>query len=363
MKMAPVVRALAKHPAFHSYLVHTGQHYDEAMSGAFFRDLGMRSADFNLNVGSGSHAVQTAEIMKSFEEVCDKVQPHLVMVAGDVNSTLACALTAAKLHIPVAHIEAGLRSFDRSMPEEINRIVTDSVSDALFTTEESGNKHLRHEGVPEDKIHFVGNTMIDSLVDCGRYLDQMPLTGLLSTVNGTPYFLATIHRPSNVDDPIPLSRVVKILQSASELAPVLFVTHPRTRYRLRLVEERNRLMDVDDSLDSIRPGHTYLLPPLAYLQFLPLMAKTKAVLTDSGGIQEETTFLNIPCLTLRDNTERPSTVEMGSNEVVGLDGQKILTCLAEITSGRWKKAATPPLWDGRAAERVVRALITFFGLA
>jgi UDP-N-acetylglucosamine 2-epimerase (non-hydrolysing) len=362
MKMAPVLRELSRHANFVSYLVHTGQHYDDAMSRVFFRDLGMRNPDFNLNVGSASHAVQTAEIMKRFEEACDSVQPDLVIVAGDVNSTMACSLTAAKLQIPVAHIEAGLRSFDRTMPEEINRIVTDSVSDLLFTTEDSGNQNLKREGVPKDKVHFVGNTMIDSLIQCYPLLNEIPMNALIAAANGTPYFLTTIHRPANVDDLAQLSRVIRILESASELAPVLFVTHPRTRERLQAINGNNRLLDFDENLRTIRHGSIYILPPLPYLEFLHLLSRSQAVLTDSGGIQEETTFLRIPCLTLRNNTERPVTIELGSNDMVGLDCQKIASCLEKITTGRWKEALRPPLWDGCAAERVVTVLMNRFDL-
>jgi UDP-N-acetylglucosamine 2-epimerase (non-hydrolysing) len=358
MKMAPILRELSKYDNFESYLVHTGQHYDESMSKVFFRDLGIRNPDFNLNVGSASHAVQTAEIMKRFEEVCSNVRPDLVIVAGDVNSTMACSLTAAELQIPVAHIEAGLRSFDRTMPEEINRIVTDSVSDLLFTTEESGNKNLRREGVSEEKIHFVGNTMIDSLVDCYGLLEHAPVQGPTGAVNGAPYFLATIHRPSNVDDPAQLARVLEILESASRLVPVFFVTHPRTYQRLAEIKRGDKLVELNGNAANIDRGFIYLLPPLPYMEFLRLMSKSRALLTDSGGIQEESTFLGIPCLTLRDNTERPSTVELGTNEIVGLDGQKIAFCLDTVMADRWKKASTPPLWDGRAAQRVVRALST-----
>jgi UDP-N-acetylglucosamine 2-epimerase (non-hydrolysing) len=356
MKMGPVLRELSKYPEIESYLVHTGQHYDDAMSRVFFRDLGMRNPDFNLNVGSASHAVQTADIMKRFEEVCDSVQPDLVIVAGDVNSTMACSLTAAKLHIPVAHIEAGLRSFDRSMPEEINRIVTDSVSDLLFTTEDSANQNLRREGVPEEKIHFVGNTMIDSLVHCFKGLDQRPMKWALPGLDLRPYFLATIHRPSNVDDPAQLSGIIGILESASELAPVFFVTHPRTRERLRSIEANDRLIEVNDGLQQIEIGYIYVLPPLPYLDFLQTMSLSKAVLTDSGGIQEETTYLGIPCLTLRENTERPVTVEIGNNQIVGLDHDRIIASLCRIMENTWPRTSIPPLWDGHAAERIVGVL-------
>ena len=356
MKMAPVLRELSKCQEFESRLVHTGQHYDESMSRVFFRDLNMPNPEFNLDVGSGSHAVQTAEIMKRFEEVCCSVKPDLVVVAGDVNSTLACALTAAKLQISVAHIEAGLRSFDRRMPEELNRIVTDSVSDLLFTTEESGNENLRREGIAEEKIHFVGNTMIDSLVGCYGFVNEAPAQGLLADLNGAPYFLATIHRPSNVDDPAQLMRVIEILESASRLAPVFFVSHPRTYPRLEQIKRAENLVQLNGKPANIQRGFVYLLPPLPYMEFLRLMSKSRALLTDSGGIQEETTFLNIPCLTLRDNTERPVTVEFGTNEIVGLDREKIILSLSGIMKNTWPTAMTPPLWDGRAAERIVKIL-------
>ena len=356
MKMAPILRELSKHPEFASYLVHTGQHYDDTMSRVFFRDLGMQNADFNLNVGSASHAVQTAEIMKRFEETCVTVKPDLVIVAGDVNSTLACSLTAVKLGIPVAHIEAGLRSFDRSMPEEINRIVTDSISDLLFTTEESANLNLAREGIAATKIHFVGNTMIDSLVHCYGLLEEIPMHGPLADLNGRPYFLATIHRPSNVDDPAQLSQVLQIMESASSLAPLFFVTHPRTSERLRRVKTNGKLAEMNGNSQNIQPGSIYLLPPLPYIDFLRLMSKSKAVLTDSGGVQEESTFLSVPCLTLRENTERPITLDQGSNELVGLDRDKIVLSLKNIMAGRWKDAVTPQLWDGHAAERVVATI-------
>jgi UDP-N-acetylglucosamine 2-epimerase (non-hydrolysing) len=316
----------------------------------------MPNPDFNLNVGSASHAIQTAEIMRRFEEVCEKVKPKLVIVAGDVNSTLACSLTAAKLEIPVAHIESGLRSFDRSMPEEINRIVTDCISDFLFTTEESGNQNLRREGVAEEKIHFVGNTMIDSLVHCRELLHRTPLNGPLADLCGVPYFLATIHRPSNVDAPSKLAQVLEILESASNIAPLFFVTHPRTRDRLKQVKTNNRLIDIIDGTAKIQNGFIYLLPPLAYVDFLRLMSNCQAVLTDSGGIQEETTFLGIPCLTMRNNTERPATVELGTNRLVGLEHEKILSCLNGIMEGNRQDASIPPLWDGLAAGRVVEVL-------
>ncbi len=364
MKMAPVLRQLSKYPDIESVLVHTGQHYDESMSGVFFRELSMPPPDFNLNVGSASHAVQTAETMVRFEEVCNKAKPDLVIVAGDVNSTLACSVTAAKLQLPVAHIESGLRSFDRTMPEEINRIITDSVSDLLFTTEESGNQNLRREGAAEEKIHFVGNTMIDSLVACYELLHQSTVAGPLGHLNAARYFLATIHRPSNVDDPAQLSQVVDILESASRLAPVFFVTHPRTLERLKRLTGATSLVPMNGAAQKIECGSVYLLPPLAYLDFLRLMSRSSAVLTDSGGVQEETTFLGIPCLTLRTTTERPITVDLGTNEIVGLDQAKIISHVSSIVACNWKQTCKPPaLWDGYAAERIVKVLRQTFGLA
>jgi UDP-N-acetylglucosamine 2-epimerase (non-hydrolysing) len=287
MKMAPVLRQLAKQFAFESVLVHTGQHYDNAMSDVFFQDLGIPKPAFNLNVGSASHAVQTAEIMKRFEEVCCRLHPQLVIVAGDVNSTLACSLTAVKLQIPVAHIEAGLRSFDRSMPEEINRLVTDSISDLLFTTEESGNRNLLREGIAEGKIHFVGNTMIDSLVYCYPLLPHVKVREPLAALDGTAYFVATIHRPTNVDDSSCLSAVLDILVAASQIAPLVFVTHPRTREQLQRMTEKRQLVEVCPKVEKILRGFVYLLPPLGYLEFLRLMSRSAAVMTDSGGCRRK----------------------------------------------------------------------------
>jgi len=348
MKMAPVLRHLTQAPELTSVLVHTGQHYDDAMSGVFLRELAMPEPDYRLDVGSGTHAAQTATVMQRFEEVCVTVDPDLVVVAGDVNSTLACALTAVKLEIPVAHIESGLRSFDRRMPEEINRIVTDSIAQLLFTTEESGGANLRNEGVASEQVHFVGNTMIDSLVLCRDALGPLP--------EAAPYFLATVHRPANVDAADRLGLVLDILEAASEFAPVLFVTHPRTRARLKHLASRPRLVTSETPPADPARGHVYLLPPLPYVEFFRLMAQTRAVLTDSGGVQEETTFLGVPCLTMRENTERPSTVALGTNELVGTNRALILERLEAIVGGRWKAAAVPPLWDGHAAERVVDVL-------
>ena len=350
MKVAPVLRQLARAPGFRSLLVHTGQHYDDAMSGVFLRELAMPAPDYQLEVGSGSHAAQTAVVMQRFEHVCLEARPDLVLVAGDVNSTLACALTAVKLDIPVAHLEAGLRSFDRRMPEEINRIVTDSIAALLFTTEASGNDNLQREGVAPEQVHFVGNTMIDSLVLCRAALADTAVP------NAPDHVLATVHRPANVDAAERLDQVLDILAAASEWAPVLFVTHPRTLARLRHIATRPSLV-VTDAVPAVpQRGRVYLLPPLPYLEFFRLMARSTAVLTDSGGVQEETTYLGVPCLTLRDNTERPSTVALGTNELVGLDAARVRECLDTIAGGRWKAASVPPLWDGHAAERVVQVL-------
>ena len=348
MKMAPVLRQLAHAPELTSVLVHTGQHYDDAMSGVFLRELAMPEPDYRLDVGSGTHAAQTATVMQRFEDVCVTAEPDLVVVAGDVNSTLACALTAVKLEIPVAHIEAGLRSFDRRMPEEINRIVTDSISQLLFTTEQSGSANLQREGVAPEQVHFVGNTMIDSLVLCRDALGPL--------ADAPPYFLATVHRPANVDAAERLGDVLDILETASDLAPVLFVTHPRTRARLKNLTARTRLVAADAAPVDPEPGRVYLLPPLPYVEFFRLMAQARAVLTDSGGVQEETTFLGVPCLTMRENTERPSTVALGTNELVGVNRDLVLRRLEAIACGRWKAASVPPLWDGHAAERVVDVL-------
>lgn len=361
MKIAPILLQLRNFPdRFHSVLVHTGQHYDQAMSEVFFRDLRMEAPDYNLCVGSGSHAVQTGQIMQRFEEVCLAENPDLVLVGGDVNSTLACSLTAVKLHIPVAHVEAGLRSFDRTMPEEINRLVTDCISNLLFVTEPSGVENLRKEGIAPEKIHFVGNTMIDSLVACLKEAAGSSNPPRVPFLQGQPFCLATIHRPANVDDVAKLKKVVEILHAASEVFPVVFSAHPRTTQRLIGIHEADRFVVVDDRVTELQQGSVYLLPPLSYLDFLYSMSNARAVMTDSGGVQEETTFLGVPCLTLRDTTERPVTVHMGSNEIVSLDKERIVNSLVTIKEGRWKVSTTPPLWDGKAAERIVQVLSKWF---
>ncbi len=345
MKVAPLHRALQAHGGFESLIVHTGQHYDERMSDVFFRQLGMPEPDRYLGIGSGSHAEQTAKVMVAFEEVVLEEKPDLVIVVGDVNSTVACSLVAKKLHIPVAHVEAGLRSGDRRMPEEINRLVTDSISDYLFVTEESGMQNLENEGVADERVFFVGNVMIDSLVQFSDLASDDVLTEL--GVSGKPYVLVTMHRPSNVDNAAGLERIVETLERIGEMAHIVFPVHPRTRSRFAEHGFDSRLADI---------GSLQLQGPMGYLQFLALMRSAAAVVTDSGGIQEETTYLGVPCLTLRENTERPVTVTMGTNELMPLDAAAVADRVAETLSGKRKEGAVPPLWDGNAARRIVEAL-------
>ena len=344
MKMAPVVLEMTRR-GIPQRLIHTGQHYDAAMSKTFFDELGMPEPDVYLGVGSGTHAQQTARVMVAIDEEWARQRPSIVVVAGDVNSTVAAAMVASKLGIPVAHVEAGLRSFDRSMPEELNRIVTDHLSDLLFTTEESGNVNLRREGIEEQKIHFVGNCMVDSLRRHEREAIHRRPWESLGVEEGS-YALLTLHRPSNVDSEARLEELLDVAAGIAERMPVLFPVHPRTREKLNQVKR---------SL----PSSLQFLEPLPYLAFLGLMARAKLVLTDSGGIQEETTAFQVPCLTLRTNTERPSTVELGTNELVGDDLQQVDRIVRQITAGKWKRGGIPPLWDGHAAERVVRGIVNF----
>lgn len=346
MKAAPVLRALEAMPFFETQLVHTGQHYDENMSDQFFLDCGIRKPEVALGVGSGSHAQQTAQIMIGLEQEMIRSRPDLVLVVGDVNSTLAATLTAKKLGIRVGHVEAGLRSFDMTMPEEINRKVTDTLSDFLFVHEESGTRHLRDEGHPQERIYFVGNVMIDSLL---YHLDQAQSSQIRARygLEGVRYALVTLHRPSNVDTVEHLARMVEMLEAVAEKIRVVFPCHPRTLARLQEFGLEKRLHDVSRIL---------VLPPLGYLDFLHLQAHANVVLTDSGGIQEETTALGIPCLTLRDTTERPITVEQGTNIVVGFDRSRILQEIETILTTGGKKGTRPPLWDGQAARRIVAIL-------
>jgi UDP-N-acetylglucosamine 2-epimerase (non-hydrolysing) len=341
MKIAPVVHEM-KRRGIPQFLVHTGQHYDRQMSAVFFEDLGLPAPDMYLGVGSGSHAQQTADIMKAFEKICLANEFHLVIVGGDVNSTVACALVAAKLGIPVAHVEAGLRSFDRSMPEEINRIITDNLSEYLFTTEESANLNLRREGFADESIHFVGNCMVDTLlkhVDVA--LSKCPWQSFDFDTRG--YALLTLHRPANVDQEETLRDLLTVLNEISLSIPILFPVHPRTGERISKWKIQ------------VAPSIT-LCDPLPYLSFLGLMAGARFVLTDSGGIQEETTVLQVPCLTLRANTERPTTTTMGTNRLVGLDPSRIRQGVSEILSEQWPTGKAPPLWDGAAARRIVDVL-------
>lgn len=353
MKMAPILRALAAHePPIPALLVHTGQHYDASMSDQLFADLRLPKPDLNLEVGSGSHAVQTAEVMKRIEPAMDEHQPCCVLVVGDVNSTLACTLVAVKKGVPVVHVEAGLRSGDRRMPEEINRVLTDQVADRLYTTEASALANLQREGIAEQRVVFAGNVMIDSLLQ-NRPFAKVPADTLTAhgadpaLVQGAAgYGVVTLHRPSNVDDAETLQRLLGVLREVSERLPLVFALHPRTRGNI----ERFGLQGL------VAGARIALLPPQGYLEMLGLMAGATVVLTDSGGLQEETTALGVPCLTLRDNTERPITVDEGTNTLVGRDVQAIRDGVAAILAGQGKRGRTPQNWDGRAAERIAADL-------
>jgi UDP-N-acetylglucosamine 2-epimerase (non-hydrolysing) len=344
MKVAPIIEEMRKEPAvFDICFVHTGQHYDEKMSKLFFVDLEMPEPDVYLGVGSGSHAEQTAKIMVEFENVLLKEKPDLVMVVGDVNSTIACALVASKLQVKVAHVEAGLRSFDRAMPEEINRILTDAISDYLFITEESARVNLLNEGKKEEQIFFVGNVMIDTLIKHKPKADRSKILEELG-LKSQNYALVTLHRPSNVDDPKQLKEIYNTLCEISQKIPVVFPVHPRTR---KALDARNTQYAIRNT-DQIK-----MIEPLGYLDFLKLMSQAKLLLTDSGGIQEETTVLGVPCLTMRENTERPITVDMGTNILVGNDSSKIITESQKIINGDVKKGSKFLFWDGQAAERII----------
>jgi len=356
MKIAPVIRALnnARH-SFDVRLLHTGQHYDAAMKQSFFDQLHIPEPDVDLGVGSGSHAVQTAEIMKRFEPVMDELQPDTILVVGDVNSTIACALVAVKKGIPVIHVEAGLRSGDRTMPEEINRVLTDQISDLLLITERSAEENLLREGVAGNKIHFVGNVMIDTL----RYNLKDAVLAKETIHNVLPieqaesihadYGLLTLHRPANVDDPLVLACLLRTLVEIAERLPLIFPLHPRTR---ECIDNAGLNQLVNDS-------QLYLMPPQAYLNMLGLMKDARVVLTDSGGIQEETTALGVPCITLRENTERPITVAEGSNTIVGVNPEKIKLCFNDIMQSGGKAGRIPEYWDGKAAERIAEVIGTW----
>jgi UDP-N-acetylglucosamine 2-epimerase (non-hydrolysing) len=349
MKMAPILRAFARRePAIPALLVHTGQHYDREMNERLFEDLRLPRPDVNLEAGSGTHAAQTAEIMKRFEPVVDRTGPSCVLVVGDVNSTLACALVGVKKGIPVAHVEAGLRSFDRSMPEEINRVLTDHAADLLYASERGALGNLAREGISPERVEFAGNVMIDSLTAHREYAPRpaeiLAAAGFAASPAASPsgYAVVTLHRPSNVDREETLRPLLETLREAAERLPLVFALHPRTRGNIERF-----------GLNGLVAGKRIVaLPPQGYLEMLGLMAGARLVLTDSGGMQEESTALGIPCLTLRENTERPATVEQGTNTLVGRDREAILAGVAEVAGGGGKRGRLPELWDGRAAERI-----------
>lgn len=353
MKMAPIFKALqeVKH-LIKPYLVHTGQHYDQAMKDTFFQQLGIPEPDTDLGVGSGTHAVQTANIMLKFEPVLDEVKPFAVLVVGDVNSTIACGLVAVKKQIPLIHVEAGLRSYDREMPEEINRILTDQLSDLLLTTERSAADNLLKEGISEQRICFAGNVMIDSLLhnckQASSFTETLRNYGRSQKVAERNYALLTLHRPSNVDDPVTLERLIKVVSEVSEKLPVIFPVHPRTQQKIGQA----------GLLSVLSEERVIMLPPVSYLEMLGLMQAAKMVLTDSGGLQEETTALGVPCITLRENTERPITVTEGTNTIVGTDPAKIMQCVEEVLINGGKSGRVPEYWDGMAAQRIVAEIVS-----
>lgn len=348
MKIAPLMEVMRRTPGVDPILVHTGQHYDERMSELFFRELEIPAPDHYLGVGSGTHAQQTAQVMVRLEPLFKELRPDLVLVVGDVNSTLAAALVASKLGILLAHVEAGLRSFDRSMPEEVNRIVTDALSDLLFTTERGAMENLRREGIAEEKVHFVGNVMIDTLLRHRERAEELDVPGSFGVPPGA-YAVVTLHRPSNVDTPEALAGMVDVVAGVAERLPVVFPVHPRTRSRLADAGLLARL----EAEPAVR-----LTEPLGYLEFLGLLAGARIVLTDSGGVQEETTILGVPCLTLRENTERPVTITHGTNRLVGTDPARILAAVDETLAAPRPEGRRPELWDGRAAERIVDTLVS-----
>jgi len=348
MKVAPIVAAMKQRAAhFDPLLIHTGQHYDAAMSDAFFRDLDLPKPDTYLGVGSGSHAAKTAAVMERFEPVVLQAKPDWVLVVGDVNSTLACALVCVKLGVKVAHVEAGLRSRDRTMPEEINRLLTDQIADLLFTPSEDADRNLLNEGIPSGRIRFVGNVMIDPLnanFERARQSQSKEQLGL----SGGGYAVMTLHRPSNVDHQETFQRILQALERITADVPVIFPVHPRTRKTIAEFGLSERI----EGMKGLR-----LIDPLGYLDFLALYSSARLVLTDSGGIQEETTALGIPCLTLRENTERPITVELGTNTIVGTDPRRIIEAAAAALNGKARPRSVPPLWDGKTAGRILDELV------
>ena len=365
MKVAPLHRAIKNLPGWTSKIVHTGQHFDAKMSDIFFTQLELPKPDFFLGIGGGSHTEVTAKIMLAFEKIVESEKPDLIIVVGDVTSTLACTLVAIKMGIPLAHVEAGLRSGDRTMPEEINRILTDSVANYLFVTEQSGLDHLKREGVPDEKVFFTGNVMIDSLV---RYQEKAKSSSILvelglqtsdtknrrevSRLYETDYIVMTMHRPANVDTETGLKAILELIELSTAKTKVVFPIHPRTRSNMAK-------FGLEDALTQNK--NLILTEPLGYLEFIQLMTHSKAILTDSGGIQEETTYLGIPCLTFRDSTERPITVTLGTNQLLADLNPKItFAALEEILAGHQKKGQIPPLWDGHAAERIAENLFNLF---
>lgn len=358
VKIEPLMREFKRHKKyFRGSLVHTGQHYDFGMSEVFFQNLKIPKPNIYLNVGSASHAAQTAKIMTAFEKVVLKEKPDLVIVVGDVNSTLACSLVASKLNVKVAHVEAGLRSFDRTMPEEINRIVTDFLSDYLFVSEESGIRNLRREGIDSKKVHFVGNVMIDTLLSNMDKIDKSNiLKRKLSAMSygqllPKTYVVLTLHRPGNVDSSESLSKIYSVLKSISEKIKIVYPIHPRTKKMIRV----HNFLKKFESLKNLM-----MIEPLGYIDFVKLVKESKFVLTDSGGIQEETTVLGIPCFTMRENTERPVTITEGTNTIVGNDHNKIMNEVGSILEGKVKQGKIPELWDGKTAERIVNVLVEDF---
>jgi UDP-N-acetylglucosamine 2-epimerase (non-hydrolysing) len=360
MKIAPIVEELKKVSDVEHCLVHSGQHYDELLSGNFFADLNLPKPDVNLQAGSGSHAVQTAEIMKRIEPVLLEYQPQMVLVVGDVNSTIAAALTAVKLGIKIAHVEAGLRSFDMTMPEEINRKLTDAISTLLLVSEESGVENLKHEGIPTEQIFLVGNVMIDCLLRHRELARKSPILDKLGVVQNDsvrrPYGVLTLHRPSNVENPQTLQGILGAVSSIAGELPVFFPIHPRTRKNIESFGLHSYLSD------AAGEKNTGIIPldPLGYLDFLSLNDHARIVFTDSGGVQEETTVLGVPCLTLRENTERPATVLYGTNQVVGVDPNRILAAARSILQKPRSPSRCPPLWDGNAASRIVAVIREYF---
>ncbi len=347
MKIAPILNEMIKYPdGFSPLFVHTGQHYDDAMSQFFLNDLALREPDICLNVGSASHGVQTAKIMIAFEKVIDEIGPDLIVVVGDVNSTLACALVAVKMHIPIAHIEAGLRSGDRTMPEEINRILTDQISDYLFTTEPAAEANLQAEGVDGKKIHYVGNTMIHSLIRYRQKYEDSAIFKKMNLAQGG-YALVTLHRPKNVDHRETFQGILNVLSKIAKDIRVIFPAHPRTQRRIREF----------GLSDKISGDHQFqVIDPLGYFDFIALEKHARLVLTDSGGVQEETTFFQVPCLTIRENTERPVTISEGTNILAGTNPDQILKQSREVLNGRVKRGTVPKYWDDQVARRIIDVL-------